>query len=56
MQVENEYGFCGHRDPGYLRHLVNLVRKHLGSEVLIYTTDPPYATPIGTLPGSEVLT
>ncbi|KAK9798887.1 hypothetical protein WJX73_001279 [Symbiochloris irregularis] len=56
VQIENEFGFCGRKDPVYLRHLVNLVRKHLGREVTIYTTDPPYATPIGTLPGSEVFT
>lgn len=56
LQIENEFGFCGRKDPVYLRHLVNLVRKHMGTEVTIYTTDPPYVTPIGTLPGSEVFT
>ena len=30
------------------------VRQHLGSEVLIYTTDPADVLDIGTLPGDEV--
>ena len=50
VQIENEFGFCGQPDQAYLRHLADLVRKHLGPDVLIYTTDPPDVLDIGTLP------
>ena len=53
LQVENEYGFIGEDKP-YIRHLVGLVRQHLGNEILIYTTDPPDVVHKGSLPGDEV--
>lgn len=55
MQIENEYGLCGH-DKNYLRHLVTTARKHLGSEVILYTTDPPFYSIKGSLSGSDVYT
>ncbi len=53
-QVENEYGFCQLHDVPYLRHLVSLVRDSLGSNVIVYTTDPPNKIKWGTIKGSEV--
>nr|XP_011463314.1 PREDICTED: beta-galactosidase 17 [Fragaria vesca subsp. vesca] len=38
VQIENEYGSYG-SDKAYLHHLVSLARKHLGEEVILYTTD-----------------
>lgn len=40
----------------YLRHLVDLARKALGPDALLFTTDPPQVTEIGSLRGEEVLT
>eukprot|EP00884_Botryococcus_braunii_P022552 jgi/Botrbrau1/8981/Bobra.0148s0087.1 len=54
VQVENEYGFCQLHDVPYLRHLVSLVRDSLGSNVIVYTTDPPNKIKWGTIKGSEV--
>lgn len=55
QQIENEYGFCG-EDKSYLRHLAGLVRTHLSSDILLFTTDPPGVAPRGTIPGDEVYT
>ena len=55
-QIENEYGFCPFNDKVYLRHLVDLARKALGSDAVLFTTDPPQVTEIGSLRGEEVLT
>ncbi len=55
LQVENEYGFCG-SDRTYLRHLVATARRHLGPDVILYTTDPPPNVARGSLPGDEVYT
>ena len=53
--MENEYGFCG-SDRTYLRHLVATARRHLGPDVILYTTDPPPNIARGSLPGDEVYT
>ena len=55
-QIENEYGFCPFNDKVYLRHLVDLARKALGPDAVLFTTDPPQVTEIGSLRGEEVLT
>ena len=55
-QVENELGFLSGDNRGYLRHLVATTRQHLGSQVVIYTTDPPPNVQKGSLPGREVFT
>ena len=36
VQIENEYGYYGH-DKLYLRHLVSLVRQHMGQGVSMGT-------------------
>ncbi|XP_074593737.1 beta-galactosidase-like [Brevipalpus obovatus] len=41
VQVENEYGFQKACDKKYLNWLRDLTRKHLGPEVVLYTTDNP---------------
>nr|GMD86814.1 beta-galactosidase 17 [Ipomoea batatas] len=38
VQIENEFGSYGD-DKEYLHHLVKLARKHLGDDVVLYTTD-----------------
>ncbi|CAH9073495.1 unnamed protein product [Cuscuta epithymum] len=38
VQIENEFGSYGD-DKAYLYHLVRLARRHLGYDVLLYTTD-----------------
>ncbi|KAI4324789.1 hypothetical protein MLD38_030245 [Melastoma candidum] len=38
VQIENEYGSYGN-DKAYMRHLVDLARGHLGSDIVLYTTD-----------------
>lgn len=38
VQIENEFGSYGN-DKGYLHHLVTLARKHLGNNIILYTTD-----------------
>ena len=55
-QIENEYGFCPFNDKVYLRQLVDLARKALGPDAVLFTTDPPQVTEIGSLHGEEVLT
>ena len=43
VQLENEYGSYGlqtkHCDIAYMAHLRDLVRKYLGPEIIMYTTD-----------------
>ncbi|KAJ0051022.1 hypothetical protein NL108_012185, partial [Boleophthalmus pectinirostris] len=39
VQVENEYGSYFACDYNYLRNLTQLFRKHLGDEVVLFTTD-----------------
>jgi len=41
VQVENEYAFQKACDKKYLEWLRDLVHKHLGNEVVLYTTDNP---------------
>ncbi|KAL3632007.1 hypothetical protein CASFOL_024991 [Castilleja foliolosa] len=38
VQVENEFGSYG-GDKAYLHYLVKLARKHLGDDIILYTTD-----------------
>ncbi|KAJ4806944.1 Beta-galactosidase [Rhynchospora pubera] len=38
IQVENEYGSFG-SDKNYLQYLAKLARRHLGDELVLYTTD-----------------
>lgn len=38
VQIENEFGSYG-TDKIYLHHLVTLARKHLGNNIILYTTD-----------------
>ncbi|XP_038987188.1 beta-galactosidase 8 isoform X2 [Phoenix dactylifera] len=38
VQVENEFGSYGD-DKKYLHHLVTLARRHLGNDIVLYTTD-----------------
>lgn len=55
MQLENEYGFIGDaHDKRYMRHLVNLARKALGDEIVLFTTDPPPVVEKGSLPDDEI--
>ncbi|GMI41831.1 hypothetical protein TrCOL_g3716 [Triparma columacea] len=63
VQVENEYGSFGDvttnpDDEAYIRALVDLMRKHLGPEVILYTTDGGNYNSMkrGSLPGDVVLT
>ena len=54
-QVENELGFFKD-DKAYVRHLVATARRHLGNDVVLYTTDPPAVAARGSLLGGEVFT
>lgn len=38
VQIENEFGSFGD-DKNYLHHLVQLARRYLGSDIILYTTD-----------------
>ncbi|PKU80519.1 Beta-galactosidase 8 [Dendrobium catenatum] len=38
VQVENEFGSFGY-DKTYLRYLATLARRHLGNDIILYTTD-----------------
>ncbi|KAK4479564.1 hypothetical protein RD792_015082, partial [Penstemon davidsonii] len=38
VQIENEFGSYGD-DKAYLHYLVKLARKHLGGDIILYTTD-----------------
>ncbi|CAO2840197.1 unnamed protein product [Amaranthus hypochondriacus] len=55
VQIENEYGSYAD-DKAYLHHLVNLARKHLGDDVILYTTDGGTRTTLekGTISGGSV--
>lgn len=55
VQVENEFGSYG-KDTGYLQHLVNKAKFHLGKTTIIYTTDGGSEGNLenGTLYGDEV--
>ncbi|BDA42797.1 beta-galactosidase [Coccomyxa sp. Obi] len=55
VQVENEYGYCGHNRE-YIRHLLRTARAALGDDVVFYTTDPPSLAEAGSLPGNELYT
>jgi beta-galactosidase len=55
VQIENEYGFCG-EDHEYIRKLVDMAKRHLGPDVVLYTTDPPGIVVKGSLPGDEIFT
>ncbi|EDO39870.1 predicted protein [Nematostella vectensis] len=51
VQVENEYGNYYTCDHEYMNHLEITFRQHLGSNVILFTTDPPipYNLKCGTL-------
>ncbi|XP_072117244.1 beta-galactosidase-like isoform X1 [Mobula birostris] len=53
VQVENEYGSYFTCDYDYLRHLHNIIRTLLGSDILLFTTDGnrPAELSCGTLQG-----
>ncbi|ONK59308.1 uncharacterized protein A4U43_C08F5110 [Asparagus officinalis] len=55
VQVENEFGSYGD-DKAYLHQLVALARKHLGDEIILYTTDGGTKDTLdkGTIPGEGV--
>ncbi|CAL9044247.1 beta-galactosidase 8 isoform X3 [Musa acuminata AAA Group] len=55
VQVENEFGSYGD-DKAYLHHLVTLARKHLGHDIILYTTDGGSRETLdkGTIPGEGV--
>ncbi|BBG98850.1 beta-galactosidase 17 [Prunus dulcis] len=55
VQIENEFGSYGD-DKAYLHHLVSLARKHLGDEVILYTTDGGFRETLekGTIRGDAV--
>lgn len=62
-QLENEYGSYGDvsrnaADRQYMEHLLALARRHLGKDVVIYTTDGGNAGYMqrGSLKGGDVLT
>ena len=54
-QIENEYGFCGFNDKAYLGHLRDTARASLGSEAILFTTDPPNVVTMGGLYGDDVV-
>ncbi|KAG5601947.1 hypothetical protein H5410_033317 [Solanum commersonii] len=55
VQIENEFGSYGD-DKAYLHHLVSIARKHLGDDVILYTTDGGSRENLnkGTIPGDAV--
>eukprot|EP01025_Chloroclados_australasicus_P060191 TRINITY_DN7700_c2_g1_i1.p1 TRINITY_DN7700_c2_g1~~TRINITY_DN7700_c2_g1_i1.p1 ORF type:complete len:665 (+),score=51.01 TRINITY_DN7700_c2_g1_i1:194-2188(+) len=55
VQIENEFGSVQKHDRKYLYVLVNLARKFLGEDVVLYTTDQPSNLHTGTLQGGAVL-
>ncbi|KAL9235469.1 hypothetical protein vseg_010227 [Gypsophila vaccaria] len=57
VQMENEYGSYGD-DQAYLHHLVELGRRHLGNDVILYTTDGGTRETLekGTIRGEGVYT
>ncbi|KMT04895.1 hypothetical protein BVRB_7g170620 [Beta vulgaris subsp. vulgaris] len=55
FQIENEYGSYAD-DKAYLHHLVKLARRHLGDDVILYTTDGGTRVTLekGTIPGDSI--
>lgn len=55
VQIENEFGSYGD-DKAYLHQLVALARKHLGNDIILYTTDGGTQDTLekGTIPGEGV--
>ncbi|XP_021754530.1 beta-galactosidase 17-like [Chenopodium quinoa] len=55
VQIENEYGSYAD-DKAYLHHLVKLARRHLGDDIILYTTDGGTRVILkkGTIPGDNV--
>ncbi|KAG9455716.1 hypothetical protein H6P81_000224 [Aristolochia fimbriata] len=55
VQIENEYGSYG-EDKRYLQHLATLARRHLGENIILYTTDGGTRETLrkGTLKGADV--
>ncbi|XP_049412241.1 beta-galactosidase 17 isoform X2 [Solanum stenotomum] len=55
VQIENEFGSYGD-DKAYLHHLVRIARRHLGDDVILYTTDGGSRENLnkGTIPGDAV--
>jgi beta-galactosidase len=50
VQIENEYGSYN-CDKKYLGFLRDLAKKHLGNDVVLYTTDPPAVIQCGSVDG-----
>ncbi|XP_075075017.1 beta-galactosidase 17 isoform X2 [Nicotiana tabacum] len=55
VQIENEFGSYGD-DKAYLHHLARIARRHLGDDVILYTTDGGSRENLnkGTIPGDTV--
>ncbi|XP_020098689.1 beta-galactosidase 8 isoform X2 [Ananas comosus] len=55
VQVENEFGSFGD-DRNYLHHLVDLARRHLGTDTILYTTDGGSKDTLekGTIPEKDI--
>ncbi|KAL2899565.1 Beta-galactosidase 17 [Bienertia sinuspersici] len=55
VQIENEYGSYAD-DKAYLHHLVKSTRRHLGDDIILYTTDGGTRATLkkGTIPGDRV--
>ncbi|KAL1217623.1 Beta-galactosidase 17 [Cardamine amara subsp. amara] len=55
VQIENEYGSYGN-DKAYLRNLVSMARRHLGDDIILYTTDGGTRETLekGTVPVDDV--
>ncbi|XP_078428926.1 beta-galactosidase 17 isoform X2 [Wolffia australiana] len=55
VQIENEFGSYGY-DWNYLGQLVDCSRRHLGEDVVLYTTDGATRDTLlkGTIPGKDV--
>ncbi|XP_019228567.1 PREDICTED: beta-galactosidase 17 isoform X2 [Nicotiana attenuata] len=55
VQIENEFGSYGD-DKAYLHHLARIARRHLGDDVILYTTDGGSRENLnkGTIPGDAV--
>lgn len=57
--MENELGFFG-KEKGlpkvhaYLHALINLTTHLVGSDILLFTVDPPYVIEYGTLYGDAI--
>uniref|UniRef100_A0A6V7QTJ0 beta-galactosidase n=1 Tax=Ananas comosus var. bracteatus TaxID=296719 RepID=A0A6V7QTJ0_ANACO len=55
IMVENEFGSFGD-DKNYLHHLVDLARRHLGTDTILYTTDGGSKDTLekGTIPEKDI--